>query len=203
MLFYIKHYYSNFTPTFLLFILLWPFVEEQIKVSISRNPPFQNQGFVFSLPSRVGVWDFFIVNGGVEEASGVYINEALTDDELQAKSQNNKDKEVFELVCKRWLHLQSTKQKKLCTRMRPLMLRKMAVRFSRLVELDLSQSVSQSFYLGIMDSDLKVIVDGFSCLRVFALQHCRGWAWVGRQVDLGRFKKLDFSIQPKILKIQQ
>ena len=34
------------------------------------------------------------------------------------------------------------------------MLRKMAARFSRLVELDLS------FYPGITDSDLKVIADG-------------------------------------------
>ena len=34
------------------------------------------------------------------------------------------------------------------------MLRKMAARFSRLVELDLP------FYLGVTDSDLKVITDG-------------------------------------------
>ncbi|RVX16369.1 F-box/LRR-repeat protein 20 [Vitis vinifera] len=50
---------------------------------------------------------------GVEEASGVCINEALTDDELRAvlaKLQSDKDKEVFGLVCKRWLHLQSTEE---------------------------------------------------------------------------------------------
>ena len=64
------------------------------------------------------------------------------------------------------------------------MLRKMAARFSRLVELDLS------FYPSVTDSDLKVIADGFGCLHVLGLQHCRGWA----RVDLGRFKKLVFSI---------
>ena len=45
------------------------------------------------------------------------------------------------------------------------MLRKMAARFSRLVELDLS------FYPSITDFDLKVIVDGFDCLHVLGLQH--------------------------------
>ena len=78
---------------------------------------------------------------GVEEASGVCINEVLTDDELRAvlaKLQSDKDNEVFGLVCKRWLHLQSTERKKLCARVGPLMLRKMAARFSQLVELDLS-----------------------------------------------------------------
>ena len=115
-----------------------------------------------------------------EEASGVCINEALTDDELRAvlaKLQGDKDKEVFGLVCKRWLHLQSTERKKLCARAGPLMLRKMAARFSRLVELDLSQSVSRSFYPGVTDSDLKVIADGFGCLRVLSLQHCKGNFW--------------------------
>ena len=117
---------------------------------------------------------------GVEGAFGVCINEALTDNELQAvlaKLQSHKDKEVFGLVCKRWLHLQSTERKKLCARAGPLMLRKMAARFSRLVELDLSQSISRSFYPGVTDSDLKVIADGFGCLRVLGLQHCRGNFW--------------------------
>ena len=77
---------------------------------------------------------------GVEGAFGVCINEALTDNELQAvlaKLQSHKDKEVFGLVCKRWLYLQSTERKKLCAKAGPLMLRKMAVRFLRLVELNL------------------------------------------------------------------
>ena len=54
------------------------------------------------------------------------------------------------------------------------MLHKMAARFSRLVELDLSQSVSKSFYLGVTDSDLKVIADGLGCLHVIGLQHRMG-----------------------------
>ena len=54
------------------------------------------------------------------------------------KLQSDKEKEVVGLVCKRWLHLQSTKQKKLCVRAGPLMLRKMAAWFSQLVELNLS-----------------------------------------------------------------
>ncbi|KAJ9702246.1 hypothetical protein PVL29_004134 [Vitis rotundifolia] len=70
---------------------------------------------------------------GMEKASGVCINEVLTNNELQAvlaKLQSDKDKEVF-----------GTKQKKLCARAGPLMLCKMATSFSKLVKLDLSQSV--------------------------------------------------------------
>ncbi|KAF8389565.1 hypothetical protein HHK36_024081 [Tetracentron sinense] len=107
----------------------------------------------------------------------VCINETLTDDELRAilaKLLSDKDKDDFGLVCKRWLLLQSTERKKLCARAGPLMLRKMAARFSRLVELDLSQSISRSFYPGVTDSDLSVIAAGFSCLRILNLQHCKG-----------------------------
>ncbi|XP_034697606.1 F-box/LRR-repeat protein 4 [Vitis riparia] len=141
---------------------------------------------------------------GVEEASGVCINEALTDDELRAvlaKLQSDKDKEVFGLVCKRWLHLQSTERKKLCARAGPLMLRKMAARFSRLVELDLSQSVSRSFYPGVTDSDLKVIADGFGCLRVLGLQHCRGITDAGLMAigrNLSHLQSLDVSYCRKL-----
>ncbi|KAJ9673566.1 hypothetical protein PVL29_023250 [Vitis rotundifolia] len=52
---------------------------------------------------------------GVEKTSRVCINKVLTNNELRvviAKLQSNKDKEVFGLVCKRWLHLQSIEQKK-------------------------------------------------------------------------------------------
>lgn len=105
------------------------------------------------------------------------INEALTDDELRsvlAKLEYERDKEVFGLVCKRWLHLQSTERKKLSARAGPHMLRRMAARFSRLQELDLSQSISRSFYPGVTESDLCVIADGFKCLRVLNLQNCTG-----------------------------
>ncbi|KAL6295418.1 hypothetical protein ACE6H2_003560 [Prunus campanulata] len=107
----------------------------------------------------------------------VCINEALTDDELRsvlAKLESQRDKESFGLVCKRWLHLQSTERKRLSARAGPHMLRRMADRFSRLHELDLSQSTSRSFYPGVIDSDLRVIAHGFKCLRVLNLQNCKG-----------------------------
>ncbi|XP_057477771.1 uncharacterized protein LOC130765385 [Actinidia eriantha] len=109
-------------------------------------------------------------------ASSSSINEALRDDELRVvlgKLEGDKDKEVFGLVCKRWLHLQSTERRKLCARAGPHMLRKMAARFTRLHELDLSQSVSRSFYPGVTDSDLAVIANAFTCLRVLSLQNCK------------------------------
>ncbi|PRQ41444.1 putative leucine-rich repeat domain, L domain-containing protein [Rosa chinensis] len=108
---------------------------------------------------------------------GGSINEALRDDELRsvlAKLESQRDKEVFGLVCKRWLHLQSTERRRLSARAGPHMLRKMAARFSRLHELDLSQSLSRSFYPGVTDSDLSVIANGFNCLRLLTLQNCKG-----------------------------
>nr|GEZ93432.1 hypothetical protein [Tanacetum cinerariifolium] len=101
------------------------------------------------------------------------INSQLRDDELRAilsKLETDKDKEVFGLVCKRWLFLQSTERKKLCARAGPHMLRKMAARFTRLKDLDLSQSASRSFYPGVTDSDLSVIALGFSDLCFLHLQ---------------------------------
>lgn len=110
-------------------------------------------------------------------AGSVCINEILTDDELRAilgRLGSDKDKEAFGLVCKKWLYLQSTERKRLAARAGPHMLRRMAARFSRAVELDLSQSASRSFYPGVTDSDLCVIADGFRCLRVLCLQYCKG-----------------------------
>lgn len=126
----------------------------------------------------------------------VCINEALTDDELRsvlAKLESQRDKESFGLVCKRWLHLQSTERKRLSARAGPHMLRRMADRFSRLHELDLSQSISRSFYPGVNDSDLRVIAHGFKCLRVLNLQNCKGilfgvWCW-----DMGRASCMEQS----------
>ncbi|KAJ8618593.1 hypothetical protein MRB53_014779 [Persea americana] len=106
----------------------------------------------------------------------VCINETLTDDELRAilaRLQSEKDKDVFALVCKRWLQLQSSERKKLCMRASPLYLRRLAARFSRLIELDLSQSASRSFYPGVTDSDL-AIVASLGYLRVLNLQNCKG-----------------------------
>ena len=112
-----------------------------------------------------------------DSAATVCINDVLMDDELRlvlAKLDSETDKEMFGLVCKRWLHLQSTERKKLFARAGPHMLRRMAARFSRLQELDLSQSVSRSFYPGVTDSDLCMIADGFECLKVLNLQNCKG-----------------------------
>ncbi|KAJ0039218.1 hypothetical protein Pint_23235 [Pistacia integerrima] len=117
----------------------------------------------------------------------VCINDMLRDDELRSilsRLDNDKDKERFGLVCKRWLYLQSTERKKLSIRAGPHMLRKIAARFSRLVELDLSQSVSRSFYPGVTDSDLAVIADGFKSLKVLNLQNCKGIADTG-MVSIG------------------
>lgn len=113
------------------------------------------------------------------------INESLRDDELRAvlgKLDSNKDKEVFGLVCKRWLHLQSTDRKRLCTRAGPHMLRKMAARFTCVYELDLSESVSRSF--SVTNSDLSVVATAFTCLRVLNLQNCKGITDIG-MVEIG------------------
>ncbi|CAL5420966.1 unnamed protein product [Camellia sinensis] len=77
------------------------------------------------------------------------------------------------LVCKWWLHLQSTERHKLASRAGPHMLRKMAARFTRLHELGLSQSISRSFYPDVIDSDLSVIANSFTCLGVLSLQNCK------------------------------
>lgn len=111
------------------------------------------------------------------EEGGACINERLGDDELRAvlsKLEDDKDKEVFGLVCKKWLHLQSTERRKLSARAGPHMLNRLAARFTRLRELDLSQSVSRSFYPGVTDSDLSVIAAAFSALRLLNLQNCKG-----------------------------
>lgn len=109
--------------------------------------------------------------------ASVCVNDALTDDELRwvlSRLDSDKDKEVFGLVCKRWLHLQSTDRKKLAARAGPHMLGRLASRFTQIVELDLSQSISRSFYPGVTDSDLAVIADGFKCLRLLNLHNCKG-----------------------------
>lgn len=107
-------------------------------------------------------------------AASVCINDSLRDDELRAilsRLESDKEKEVFGLVCKRWLHLQSTERRKLCARAGPHMLSRMAARFNRLHDLDLSQSVSRSF--AVTDSDLSVIANAFTCLRALNLYNCK------------------------------
>ncbi|XP_060191516.1 uncharacterized protein LOC132621313 [Lycium barbarum] len=109
--------------------------------------------------------------------SVVRINDFLGDDELRAvvsRLDSDKDKEVFGLVCQRWLYIQSTERKKLCGRAGPHMLRNIAARFSRLNELGLSHSVNRCFYPGVTDSDLSVIAASFSSLRILNLRNCKG-----------------------------
>lgn len=108
---------------------------------------------------------------------GRTINEALGDDELRSilsHIEDETDKESFGLVCKRWLRLQSTDRRKLSARAGPHMLRQIAARFTCLRHLDLSQSLSRSFYPGVTDSDLAVIANAFSSLQILNLQNCKG-----------------------------
>ncbi|XP_061375256.1 F-box/LRR-repeat protein 4 [Gastrolobium bilobum] len=136
--------------------------------------------------------------------SRLCVNDALTDDELRsilARVESEKDKEVFGLVCKRWLRLQSTERKKLAARAGPHMLQRMADRFTRLFELDLAQSVSRSFYPGVTDSDLAVIANGFRCLRVLNLHNCKGITDVGMKAigeGLSLLQSLDVSYCRKL-----
>lgn len=136
--------------------------------------------------------------------SGLCINDSFGDDELRAvlsRLEDDKDKEVFGLVCKRWLHIQSTERKKLCARAGPHMLRKIAARFTRLHELDLCQSVSRSFYPGVTDSDLSVIAAAFSCLKILSLQNCKGITDNGMAAigsSLSYLQSLDISYCRKI-----
>ncbi|KAI3708443.1 hypothetical protein L2E82_37612 [Cichorium intybus] len=111
-----------------------------------------------------------------KEGEEICINERLKDDELRqvlVKLETDKGKEVFCLVCKKLLYLQSTERNKLCARAGPHMLRKMAAIFTRLKDLDFSQSASRSFYSGVTDSDLSVIATGFTALHLLKLQNCK------------------------------
>ncbi|XP_010067019.2 F-box/LRR-repeat protein 4 [Eucalyptus grandis] len=115
--------------------------------------------------------------GGEAGPPGVCINDVLTDDELRsvlARLESEKDREIFGLVCKRWLALQSAERRRLAARAGPHMLAMLAARFGRVVELDLSQSVSRSFYPGVTDADLAVVARKFKRLKVLNLSHCKG-----------------------------
>lgn len=152
-----------------------------------------------SAANSADVTDFLHQNGSI-----LCINDRLGNDELRAillKLENDKDKEIFGLVCKRWLHLQSTERRKLCARAGPHMLRRMAARFTHLIELDLSQSTSRSFYPGVTDSDLSVIATAFSCLRILTLQNCKGISDTGMKAiaaNLPYLQSLDVSYCRKL-----
>ncbi|KAL5213170.1 hypothetical protein ABZP36_024017 [Zizania latifolia] len=115
-------------------------------------------------------------------AGGALINDVLTDDELRgvlARLGPEAERDAFGLVCRRWLRIQSSERRRLRARAGPAMLRRMAARFPGVLELDLSQSPSRSFYPGVIDDDLDVVAGGFRNLRVLALQNCKGITDVG------------------------
>ncbi|KAH9325975.1 hypothetical protein KI387_006153, partial [Taxus chinensis] len=114
----------------------------------------------------------------------ICINDVLTDDALKAileKLENANEKNNYGLVCKRWLHLQSSERRRLCARAGTHMLQRMAARFTRLLQLDFSQSVSRSFFPGVSDRDLDVIATRFHCLLNLNLRECKGITDAGLQ----------------------
>lgn len=132
------------------------------------------------------------------------INEALTDDELHcvlSKLEREEDRDGFGLVCRRWLRLQSTSRSRLRARAGPAMLRRMAGRFSGVLDLDLSQSTSRSFFPGVTDSDLSVVAAGFPKLRVLSLHNCKSVSDAGMMVlgnGLSFLQSLDVSYCRKL-----
>ncbi|XP_062222653.1 uncharacterized protein LOC133921690 [Phragmites australis] len=113
---------------------------------------------------------------------GALINEVLTEDELRAvltRLGPEAERDAFGLVCHRWLQIQNSERRRLRARAGPDMLRRLAARFTGILELDLSQSPSRSFYPGVIDDDLDVIAGSFRSLRVLALQNCKGISDVG------------------------
>ncbi|CAL4886525.1 unnamed protein product [Urochloa decumbens] len=113
---------------------------------------------------------------------GGLINEVLTDDELRAvltRLGPESERDAFGLVCRRWLRIQSSERRRLRARAGPDMLRRLAARFPGVLELDLSQNPSRSFYPGVIDDDLDVIAGSFRNLRVLVLQNCKGISDVG------------------------
>ncbi|GKB05356.1 hypothetical protein Tco_0833551 [Tanacetum coccineum] len=104
----------------------------------------------------------------------------LRDDELRAilsKLETDKDKEVFGLVCKRWLFLQSTERKKLCARAGPHMLRKMAARFTRLKDLDLSQSALVNCKVLLQNCKGRKGRKGLLLFVLVVVLGCGYWEW--------------------------
>lgn len=139
-----------------------------------------------------------------EDRGACLINDRLGDDELRAvlsRVGEEKDKDAFALVCKRWLYIQSTERTRLCARAGPHMLRRLAGRFTRLRELDFSQSVSRAYYPGVSDDDLSVIAEAFSLLKVLTLQNCKGITDKGLEAigsGLPHLQSLDVSYCRKL-----
>jgi F-box/leucine-rich repeat protein 2/20 len=117
--------------------------------------------------------------GGGGGGGAALINEVLTDDELRTvltRLGPEAERDAFGLVCRRWLRIQSSERRRLRARAGPDMLRRLATRFPGVLDLDLSQNPSRSFYPGVINDDLDVIAGSFRSLRVLALQNCKGAA---------------------------
>ncbi|MCO5610776.1 hypothetical protein L7F22_065017 [Adiantum nelumboides] len=118
-----------------------------------------------------------ISSDGLTNSSSLCINDVLTDDGLRAilsKLPSQSDKNVYGLVCKRWLQLQSTERQRLSARAGPHMLERIALRFTHLLHLDFTQSVSRSFFPGVGDSDLRIVATSFPLLEGINLCQCKG-----------------------------
>ncbi|KAJ4812083.1 F-box/LRR-repeat protein 2 [Rhynchospora pubera] len=133
------------------------------------------------------------------EESAPCINDFLTDDELLtilSKLERQDEKDWFGLVCKRWCKIQSAERRRLCVPPGPARLRRLLARFSRLTHLDMSQSLSRSFYPGVTDSDLDSVADSVPHLRLLHLKNCKaisdaGLAAIGN--GLPSLESLDVS----------
>ena len=109
------------------------------------------------------------------------INDILTDDDLLSilsKLPTQQDKNAFGLVCKRWMNLQNAERRRLCVRAGPLMLERLALRFTRLTDLDFTQSASRSFFPGVSDVDLLTVSKNFRLLERINLRECKGLYWL-------------------------
>ena len=105
------------------------------------------------------------------------INDILTDDDLLSilsKLPTQQDKNAFGLVCKRWMNIQNGERRRLCVRAGPMMLERLALRFTHLIDLDLTQSASRSFFPGVSDADLLTVSKNFRLLERINLRECKG-----------------------------
>eukprot|EP00252_Welwitschia_mirabilis_P001693 TRINITY_DN11609_c0_g1_i1.p1 TRINITY_DN11609_c0_g1~~TRINITY_DN11609_c0_g1_i1.p1 ORF type:complete len:415 (-),score=45.20 TRINITY_DN11609_c0_g1_i1:223-1467(-) len=139
-----------------------------------------------------------------EQENGVCINDILTDDGLRAilrKIEDAHERNNFGLVCKRWLHIQSSERRRLCARAGPLMLQRLSRRFTRVHEIDFSQSASRSFFPGVSDNDLHTVASAFHSLRSLVLRDCKGVTDAGLiaiGIGLSKLRLLDVTQCKKI-----
>ncbi|KAJ6990715.1 hypothetical protein NC653_019084 [Populus alba x Populus x berolinensis] len=99
---------------------------------------------------------------------------------ILSKLENDKDKEIFGLVSKRWLRLQSTERKELAARAGPHMLQKMAARCLKVLNLQHCKGISDKGLLilhldgckFVTDKVLKALSKNCPNLQELGLQGC-------------------------------